>query len=429
MCRLFTLLAAVTLSVSPLYSVSAHLRPDQIEAKVTFQTERERPKFLCDTFVFATQDRETAVLNIFVEFVHDLLQFRLQGGRYLAEYEIVVELLNAAGERVAGTIDRDGLETAVYEETNSRKHVTRTHWRFSLPAGRYQLYIEFTDLETDRNLVCRKSVVVDDFSEPVVLSDLAFVDRREYDGDGLVLSSPNLLRTWQEVDSEFGAYFEIYSSARDSVWLNYRIYNQTGDRLLNRDETVRMRHGRLNKMIPLRQLVWWPGKYILVVEARAGGHKGSARSHFEIQHWEPSPLFLQKERANYTLSAMRYIAGRDEFRALMNAGEAERVQRLEQFWQQRDPTPETERNELRELFQERVDYAVKHYSNFVLAQSGCDSDRGRIYILHGPPSEQHRLRYEQTCRYYEIWYYKNMDRRFVFLDKAGMGRFKLIHRY
>src|SRR6476620_7512975 len=62
----------------------------------------------------------------------------------------------------------------------------------------------------------------------------------------------------------------------------------------------------------------------------------------------------------------------------------EREQFIQLFWRQRDPDPDTEENEYKEQFYERVAYANEHFSS---GKPGRLSDRGRIYIKFGKPEE------------------------------------------
>ena len=62
----------------------------------------------------------------------------------------------------------------------------------------------------------------------------------------------------------------------------------------------------------------------------------------------------------------------------------EREQFIEQFWLRRDPTPDTEENEFKEEHYRRIAYANEHYASGI---PGWKTDRGRIYIVYGPPDE------------------------------------------
>jgi GWxTD domain-containing protein len=62
----------------------------------------------------------------------------------------------------------------------------------------------------------------------------------------------------------------------------------------------------------------------------------------------------------------------------------EREQFIEQFWLRRDPTPDTVENEYKEEHYRRIAYANDHYASGI---PGWKTDRGRIYIVYGPPDE------------------------------------------
>jgi len=62
---------------------------------------------------------------------------------------------------------------------------------------------------------------------------------------------------------------------------------------------------------------------------------------------------------------------------------AERDIFIENFWQRRDPTPDTEENETKEEHYRRIAYTNEH---FAAGKPGWKTDRGRIYIMYGPPT-------------------------------------------
>ncbi len=62
----------------------------------------------------------------------------------------------------------------------------------------------------------------------------------------------------------------------------------------------------------------------------------------------------------------------------------ERQSFIEQFWLRRDPTPDTAENEYKEEHYRRIAYANERYASGI---PGWKTDRGRIYIMYGPPAE------------------------------------------
>jgi GWxTD domain-containing protein len=73
---------------------------------------------------------------------------------------------------------------------------------------------------------------------------------------------------------------------------------------------------------------------------------------------------------------------REAFKLLTNDEEREKF--VEGFWYRRDPTPDTVENEFRDQYYQRVMYANERFSSGI---PGWKTDRGRIYILYGPPDE------------------------------------------
>ena len=62
----------------------------------------------------------------------------------------------------------------------------------------------------------------------------------------------------------------------------------------------------------------------------------------------------------------------------------ERDQFIEQFWLRRDPTPDSLENEYKEEHYRRIAYANEHFASGI---PGWKTDRGRFYIMYGPPDE------------------------------------------
>lgn len=62
----------------------------------------------------------------------------------------------------------------------------------------------------------------------------------------------------------------------------------------------------------------------------------------------------------------------------------EREQFIEQFWQRRNPDPDSADNTFKEEHYRRIAYTNEHYASGI---PGWKTDRGRIYIMWGPPDE------------------------------------------
>ncbi|HVZ18870.1 MAG TPA: GWxTD domain-containing protein [Terriglobales bacterium] len=94
---------------------------------------------------------------------------------------------------------------------------------------------------------------------------------------------------------------------------------------------------------------------------------------------------LSKTYKKWLDEDVRWIITDEEraaFKKLSN--DEERDQFIEQFWLRRDPTPDTIENEYKEEHYRRIAYSNEH---FAAGKPGWMTDRGRIYIMFGPPDE------------------------------------------
>jgi GWxTD domain-containing protein len=80
-----------------------------------------------------------------------------------------------------------------------------------------------------------------------------------------------------------------------------------------------------------------------------------------------------------------YIITPEEKNAFLHLStNEEREQFIEQFWQRRNPDPDSPENTFKEEHYRRIAYANEHYASGI---PGWKTDRGRIYIMWGPPDE------------------------------------------
>jgi GWxTD domain-containing protein len=80
-----------------------------------------------------------------------------------------------------------------------------------------------------------------------------------------------------------------------------------------------------------------------------------------------------------------YIISPEERHAFLHlATNEEREQFIEAFWQRRNPDPDSPENTFKEEHYRRIAYANEHYASGI---PGWKTDRGKIYIMWGPPDE------------------------------------------
>jgi GWxTD domain-containing protein len=107
----------------------------------------------------------------------------------------------------------------------------------------------------------------------------------------------------------------------------------------------------------------------------------------------------------------------------------ERRRFLMEFWRARDPNPSTSNNEFRDEFYGRLQYANQRYTTSL--QEGWNTDRGRVIIKYGTPSQIDPHLYDRDAKPHEIWEFNNIPGEgqavFIFADLSSFGEFELIH--
>lgn len=121
------------------------------------------------------------------------------------------------------------------------------------------------------------------------------------------------------------------------------------------------------------------------------------------------------------LSKVGYIITSEERKIFLELPEAEKDTFIEEFWERRDPDSDTERNEYKVEYEDRLEKAGMLFRGE--GRPGWLTDRGRIYILFGPPSERLTYPMDATgfCR--EVWYYGGFP--VIFVDDHCSGNFVL----
>ncbi|HUN84633.1 MAG TPA: GWxTD domain-containing protein [Terracidiphilus sp.] len=138
-----------------------------------------------------------------------------------------------------------------------------------------------------------------------------------------------------------------------------------------------------------------------------------------------------------------YIITDEERKAFKNlSNDEEREAFIENFWQRRNPNPDSPENEFREEHYRRIAYANEHYA---AGKPGWKTDRGRIYIEYGQPDsiESHPSggSYQrpmdegggETSTFpFEVWHYRylpgigeNIDIEFVDTCMCGDYHFTI----
>jgi GWxTD domain-containing protein len=178
-------------------------------------------------------------------------------------------------------------------------------------------------------------------------------------------------------------------------------------------------------------LTAWPAKVPKVRHAHAPAP--AALAAMEITEAPPQQEAAQTMRTPYhkwLTEDVAYIITDEERAAFVKlTSDSERENFIDQFWKRRDPTPDTEENEFREEHYRRIAYANEHFAG---SMAGWKTDRGRTYIVYGPPDEidHHSSGGTDKAYPYQQWRYRYIDGVgtnviMEFADQDGSGDFRM----
>ncbi len=137
---------------------------------------------------------------------------------------------------------------------------------------------------------------------------------------------------------------------------------------------------------------------------------------------------MSEEELDQAFKESKYVAvkqEKDQWEALKSEDAKRKF--LFDFWKARDLTPGTPVNEYKREYFERVKKANSLYSN--IQQKGWKTDRGRVLLLYGEPSEIERYPNQVDTKPYEVWHYNELEGGvvFVFADLTGFSDYSLIN--
>lgn len=173
--------------------------------------------------------------------------------------------------------------------------------------------------------------------------------------------------------------------------------------------------------------------------------EAQAKSELDAKQKKKKDKDLQKELApvykEWLNGPVSYIITAEERSAFLHLEtNEERENFIENFWERRNPDQGSSENSYKEEYYRRVAYCNEHYSSGI---PGWKTDRGRIYLMWGPPDETdshpaggpyNRTPEEgggETSTYpFEDWRYRylpgigeNVELEFV--DPSGSGEYHL----
>jgi GWxTD domain-containing protein len=137
---------------------------------------------------------------------------------------------------------------------------------------------------------------------------------------------------------------------------------------------------------------------------------------------------MSEEELDDFFEKSRYIASELEIEKYEKmTTEGAKREYLTNFWKARDEDLSDDMNYYLKNYIRRIEESNITYK--ALSKEGWKTDRGRVYLIYGQPSEIERHPNQTETRPYEIWYYTDIEGgvQFVFGDITGFSDYMLLH--
>jgi GWxTD domain-containing protein len=366
---------------------------------------------------------------------------------YVAHGELAVELLNEQKVSVAREIRQLPLSRTTLLREGDRPPSLQGVISFSVAPGNYTMVFDLDDRESGRSFIekTKKVKVPDSRVVGLRLSDPMLVQAPAFNGASSVFVPTN--RNGNALFGDAGGITTelLRPKSTDPLFVRWRLHGMLdvfGERtqrfsdstwtsfngmltLVPRDEGIAYELKSADEssetvFIPLPLQMLEPGTFTLDIDYQSGSLRRPQQLVFHVS-WPARPFSLMDQ--DLAIDALRYIAKDSEMDVLLSGGSTRRAEAFVRFWRERSRDTTKAFNEVMAEFYYRVDDALRKYSTS-RENDGYKTDRGRIYILYGPPQRSDRSLQPNSAPT-EIWTYERLHRRFIFIDTERNGNYIL----
>ena len=384
-----------------------------------------------ESFEFASDQPGRGRIDIYIEIPYPEINFVKEENQYTGRYEVIATVLSEEKQQVWQKSQLVELHVKDISQAISNRFSSLKQFSTDLLPGKYELVLQVTNQESKKVETLKQIIVVKDFGiDTLALSNVMFV-RRMAVVDGTHKNIvPNLTGMIGKEQASFYLFFEIYNHAQlDSVQLICKFINPKLGVVAQRTKNELLTGTRTQTIWEIDTLSLGPDKYVLLVEA-TGKFKADSSKSFHasisrdcIVRMKDVPIIITD--IDKAVDQLLYIAKGEEIDYIRDATTSEEKQkRFLEFWSKHNPDSKATHNALMEEYYSRVEYANANFTNF---REGWRTDRGMVLIRFGPPQNVERHPFNSDNKPYEIWYYYNLNREFVFVDETGFGDYRLLY--
>jgi GWxTD domain-containing protein len=395
----------------------------QIVDKSLDNLNLDKDYFYLDPLVFCSRDSLNARLDLYIELPLENIQFKRNPSteKFEAHIDYFITIKNSKDKIIFNNMYSEAMSNSEIEQKKIPEKSVYAIKQFYLQPGSYTLNFLLKDKNNQKEYSKDYEFSVKDFGKRRInFSDIMLVSNYTEDAEGKKEISPIVNHNVGNL-KDFYFFFEVYNSS-DSLLensYNYKVLDEKNKTLIEGNYNYYLDSGVNKKIEKLTTNLFIIGNYTLEITDKKSNEL--VASKIFSYRWDFLPVNLKN--LDVAISQMIYIASKDELDYINKAKtKEEKERRFLKYWKDKDPSPNTHRNELMIEYYNRIKIANERYSHYV---EGWKTDMGMVYIIYGNPSNIERHPFESDTRPYEIWEYYDVRRRFIFIDDTGFGDYRL----
>ncbi len=397
--------------------------PAQIENVYDKNQANSLPKYYQDFLNFASDQEGKTRIDVFIQVPYTEIQFVKSTKGFSASYTVVVSVFDEDKEKLLVEKSwKEKIDVIDFEQTVSKNNFNLSLKSFHLTPGMYFITTSVEDEDSHKKYSSENLYKVRDLSEKISVSDVMLISKQTAaEGSNKIL--PNVSRNITSARDGIPMFFEIYSDELANVNLEF-IIKDVKENVVDQ-ETIdkQLDTGRTQVIYTIKNDSLGLGNYTVTINILdSTKSKITDVNKTFISRWLGIPAAIQD--LDKAVDQLIYIATPSEMDYIDEAEiQNEKIDRYLDFWKKKDPTPNTEENELFNEYYRRISYANENFSHYV---EGWRSDRGMVFIILGSPNNVDRHPFDLESKPYEVWQYYELNRSFVFVDETGFGDYRLV---
>lgn len=371
--------------------------------------------------IFSVADAKSDSIRIlaFLSVPNHVLQFLKIKDGFEAQYEATISLKRKKGNLVGRRNWSNKLKTIDYLESTSKEILTIHQVEFKVVPGDYVISAELLDGDSKNSGVREKELKYSEHKGDLALYTPFFLDY--------------LSGNWGLDDNEIPMFQNIMGAkvTRASFFVSGKI--KPGPYTLEVTVLGSKKKELWKKSFESNSKDEYFHQRIIIPDKIA---KQGLRKKVDIvliqgneRKKESVILSLSKIGISSSISNidqavenMRYILHDDEWKKLSKSKNTDKETLFLEYWESRDPTPETSDNEVMNEYFSRVSYSNNNFKSYL---PGWKTDMGMIYILFGPPDDLEVYNDPLSRIYSQRWHYYRINKYFDFIDENGFGDHRL----